>query len=370
MILLFGICLLPPVRSVIQAVSLVGRFVHRGPLALRIWWRLTDRKTTLTETTIPGTNGPIQVRMFTPVGVKHPPVIVLVHGFSKEGMREGGVGAIGHELAMDGYQVIVPNLPILQNMLIQPGALYQIGDTVHWAHGMSGRRVALIGVSFGGGLSLRVASMPQYASDLGTVFVMGGFNSIQRLCEFFTGQGATEPDGSVDRHEPSGLGFPVMAIQHPDEEVPPADQESIGALTKRLVEVKSLTPQFLAELATYPERIQHEFMELITVTPEQDARYRVIFARHGQEYAELSPHGHLANVRAEIFLLHGQDDILIPPAEARWNVKELRDSGRTVHLSLTPWVNHRDLVGQTALRDKIRFILFIGDSLRAVRSNS
>lgn len=41
----------------------------------------------VSDTSIPGTSGPVQLRIYTPIGVRNPAPIVVVHGFARDGNR-------------------------------------------------------------------------------------------------------------------------------------------------------------------------------------------------------------------------------------------------------------------------------------------
>ena len=90
---------------------------------------------------------------------------------------------------------------------------------------------------------------------------------------------------------------------------------------------------------------------------------RAIQADHS-ELAALSPHGQIANVRIPVFILHGADDNVIPPAESLWLERDVPHSALREVLITTAF-SHVDPKKQPGFYEELRLVHFLGAVLRA-----
>jgi pimeloyl-ACP methyl ester carboxylesterase len=79
---------------------------------------------------------------------------------------------------------------------------------------------------------------------------------------------------------------------------------------------------------------------------------------HRSEMAQVSPEGHLQNLRVPVLLLHGAGDNVIPPTETEWLATQVpRHLLRKVLIS--PLLTHVELDRQTSWRDKLALLEFM-----------
>jgi pimeloyl-ACP methyl ester carboxylesterase len=84
--------------------------------------------------------------------------------------------------------------------------------------------------------------------------------------------------------------------------------------------------------------------------------------RDKEKMARVSPAGRLSALNVPVFLLHGEDDTIIPPAETMWLAREVpRKYLRKILIS--PAVGHVD-PAQTSLRDQWNLGSFLAAILR------
>jgi pimeloyl-ACP methyl ester carboxylesterase len=82
--------------------------------------------------------------------------------------------------------------------------------------------------------------------------------------------------------------------------------------------------------------------------------------RDKADAARVSPHGHLADLRAPVFLLHGAGDSVIPATETEWLA---HDAPNVRDVLVSPAIVHVELEGEPSLADKVALVHFMADVL-------
>ena len=82
------------------------------------------------------------------------------------------------------------------------------------------------------------------------------------------------------------------------------------------------------------------------------------------ELEALSPHGQIAGLRVPVFVLHGADDNVIPPAESLWLEREV-PRAMLREVLITSAFSHVDPTKRPGLYEELRLIHFLGGVLRA-----
>ncbi len=81
-------------------------------------------------------------------------------------------------------------------------------------------------------------------------------------------------------------------------------------------------------------------------------------ASHAEDMKQVSPHGHLGGLRANVYLLHGEGDTVIPATETQWLAREV-PPGRLRSALVSPAIEHVDLKNPS-LGDKWALVHFMG----------
>src|ERR1700753_3891970 len=82
-------------------------------------------------------------------------------------------------------RVVMPYVESEENFRIDPAAVDQVDDVVHWGVLTSGEKVSLFGISYSGGLVISAAANPKYADEVKMVFSVSGYNSIDRVGRYY-----------------------------------------------------------------------------------------------------------------------------------------------------------------------------------------
>lgn len=308
----------------------------------------------VTEFSIQGRNGPLQIRMFTPRDLPHAPVVVLVHGFAARGFRDVGMNEFAKGLSRTGLRVVLPNIVSEEKLQVSPTGISDVDDVIRWSALESGQKVSVFGISFSGGMVIAAAAQPGYADYVKLVLCVSGYNSIDRLGRFYLHEDVRKPDSSRYTVTPYPTGLASLALQYLDELVPPEDIAPLSnalreiAFDHRAIDTLPLTKEQRALLE-----------DVIGVkTPEMRQRYDALLERHRAELAAVSPMGKINQVSGSLYVLHGTMDPAIPAAEAQWTQAEIAHRDRA-HVLITAWLHHDYMNGPVSLRDRWRVISFV-----------
>jgi pimeloyl-ACP methyl ester carboxylesterase len=348
----------------IRAVQ-VFAFLQNKPRPLRIYDRFFGYRRVFTDDRIPGSTGPIDVRIFTPQGKADVKPILMVHGLVPYGNRDGYLDAVADNLAGMGYMVVLPNVPAETDYEMRTSDLMVIGDTIRWAAQKTGQKVSVIGVSFGGGLAIPAALAPSVAADVKLIFSLSSYYNLDSIARYYLHDPVYDPGGHQYPGDPPG---PLLILSPYLSELVPPNQ--FDALENELQVLKHNQGRHLTDRDPTVRRLttaeQHKLNELETVdTPEIHQRYMDILVRHHDDFAALSPSNALKHLNVPLYVLHGDKDAVFPEGEVEWMRKDLADN-KNAHILVTPWIGHA-LIGQpSTLVQKLAVANFGADLLVAM----
>lgn len=316
------------------------------------------------DLTIAGRAGPIRARVYRLADRASGPGLVLAHGVHYQGIDEKRLVPFARELARAGRVVLTPELDDLTDYQITARGADTIADSVSWLSSQRARvsssKVGVLGFSFAGGLSLVAASRPELDGKLEFVTSVGGHHDLGRVLRFLMTDQVETPHG-IQHMKAHEYGLVVLVYGHLDRFVDEADRAVMrDALRHWLHEdrPRALASASLVRTAS-GERLYTllEGSRLRELRPELEA----ILAEHASELARLSPHGHLADIHAPVYLLHGSADSVIPPSETEWGGREL---GTAEHQALvSPLLEHVEVSRHAGIGEEIALVDFMSKML-------
>ena len=311
---------------------------YERPAVLRMYESLVGYKVEMSDFTINGANGPIQMRMYRPLK-RNPAPMVLVHGLVASGNRHEYMNYVAQHLAKVGFLVIMPTLPGESHFEMLPSDLTVIADAVHWTAQYSGQKVSLVGNSFSGGLIIPAAVQPEAVGRVKVIFCNSGYYNLDSIGRYFIRDKVLDPDGRPYKGEPPGP--MVIAAEYLGELVPKGDLADLTAAVQGYnandgFELPASNPV----MARLTPREREEFQHIMAADdPEFKARYRGVLERHKDEIAAISPSSVLPNLHIPLYVLHSSIDPVFPVGEVTWIQKATRGNPN-VHVLVSPWVLH------------------------------
>ncbi len=240
--------------------------------------------------------------------------MVLVPGASPGGKDEKLLIAFAESLAAAGYVVLVPDLPGLRNQQVSPSHADDIADAANYlSERLGGRKVAVAAISYAVGPAVLAATLPEGARSIALILGIGGYYDATATTIYITTGNIRDADGSWQVRTPNEYGKWVFVWSNLGRIANPTDRALLDALVRRKFDdpeatvddlVGALGPegnavwQLLANAD--PERVP----ALIGMLPPRirEALDRLDLARRD-----------LSALPAELLLVHGADDPILPP---------------------------------------------------------
>jgi pimeloyl-ACP methyl ester carboxylesterase len=317
-VILTGSVLLHPVGAHLRAMSLLLRFSDAHAQGLPT--RFADHPFKEEDGYALTPQGPIHYRIYTPRDIQNPGGVVLLHGVHHLGIDDPRLWNLARALAGAGVLVMTPELQDLADYRVTARTIDVIGDSAVALSTRMRRRVGVLGLSFAGGLALLAADREEFRNSIGFVVAIGAHDDMARVARFFAANIITTPDGVETAFQAHEYGALVLAYSHLEDFFSASD---VPVARKSLRQWLWEQPEAMKTAAALSPEGKHE-LELLLHHRDQlrEALLREI-TLHRAEMDAVSPHGHLAQLQAEVFLLHGAGDTVIPSSETLWLAKDV-----------------------------------------------
>ena len=321
-------------------------------------------------------NGVIRARIFRPSGTPDRAVL-LVSGVHPDGIGEARLTALARDLAATGVTVVTPAIPELVHYELTAHVTDTIEDAALW---MSNRedlfgssRIAMIGVSFSGGLSIVAAGRPALRDRVAYVLSFGGHGNLPRVLRYLcTGIEPGVPGSPPRPRPPHDYALAVVLHQAVGLVVPEDQAGSLRRAIEMFLEASALsrTDQKQADAAfdaarTLQSRMPEPsatWMKLVNDRNVVDLGARLLpyLNRLGQDRSlspDLSP-----LPSAPVYLLHGTDDNVIPAAETELLTGQLQGATKVRSL-VSGFLTHVDVSTRPTLADTWKMLAFWTEAL-------
>jgi len=304
---------------------------------------------------VPTRHGPVQGRLYRPRGGPGASTrtMLVVPGLHAAGVEEPRLDRLSTRLAGEGITVLSLPLPDLRQFLVTPRSTDVIEDAARWLAGQPAitptGRIGLIGISFGGGLTLVAAGRPSLAGRLDMVVSFGGHGDLPRVLRYLcTG---LLPDGTRQpAHDYGTAIFLIAALPHlvPAAQVAPLDRAIRVFLDASMVDVAEPArgASLFREARDLGLALPEPARSIMADVSARDAtrlgpRLLALTEQVGGHPA-LSPERSPAT-QARVFLIHGATDTVIPQTETPSVAAFLERSGAAqVEWMLSPSISHAD----------------------------
>ena len=280
--------------------------------------------------------------------------VVVVPGLTPHGKDDPRLAAFARSLARARFLVLVPEIANTRALKVSAADSLIVGDAIEelarrFAGGRD-RSVGLVAISFGVGPALLAAGETPAGNRLRFAIGIGGYYDIDAAIGFASTGAHQAPDGSWIGNKPNEFGKYVLLRGNADRVRDPADRALLIAIAdRRLVnagaEVGDLTARLGPEGRAVYDLIDNRDPRLV---PALIARLPEAIR---QELRRLDLRGRsLPWLAGPVFLVHGEDDAMIPAGES---VKLAAALGPRAELYLVERFAHVD-AGTAGLGDSLR----------------
>jgi len=325
---------------------------------------------------VPTRQGEVTAQFYRPRGSVRRAVL-LVPGVHSFGVREPRLMALAKDLAGSGVAVMTMGLPDLMGYQITARSADVIEDAVAW---MAKRedlapdgKVGMVGISFAGGLSIVAAGRDSIRDKVAFVVSFGGHGNLGRVLRYLATGEAVEAPGVVT-HPPHDYGVAVILYAAADRVVPPSQVEGLRDGIRTFLYASQLT---LVDM-NQANAMFAKAREMVKGLPEPSATFlQWVNDRNVKEMGPLLvPHlGSQADAAASpelapsppaapVFLLHGDEDTVIPTAESVVLANHLREQGADVRVLVSHIITHAELDRTAAASESWKLVSFWADVLR------
>jgi dienelactone hydrolase len=354
------------------------------------------------ELQIPMPAGSLRARAYEQPG-RTRRAALLVSGLHPAGIDEPRLVALARQLSASGVAVVTPDIPDLSQFTITPAVTDAIERAASWlaaqpAFAPDGR-VGMMGISFGGGLSVVAAGRPGLRDHVAYVFSLGGHDDLARVLRYLcTGveppppdsrsplrgirltpdttrqPGEVEPDAAEasETPPPHDYGVAVILLGVAERVVPRAQAGPLKDAVTRFLRASALDRTDKAQagreftaLRALAGTLREPSATLLRYVNDRDVVHlgaRLLpYVGFYSDLPGLSP-SRSPKPSAPVFLLHGVEDNVIPAAESMHMAADLR--GVTpVRLLLSGLISHAETDRPARAGDVLELASFWGDLL-------
>lgn len=343
---------------VVDAAGLHGRLER-----LSAWGQRGHRVSSMT---LPSRHGPVRAQVYVPEG-RVQRALLMAPGVHAAGIDEPRLVEFSAHLAARGLAVVTVELPDLLQYAITPRSTDIIEDAAGWLlaqpHLATDGRIGMVGISFGGGLTIVAAGRAPLRERVAFALSFGGHGDLPRTLRYLcTGE---QPDGAERAPHDYGVAIILLAVAGhvvPAEQVEPlrdgirafleashadmVDKPRAAAIFEQAIQMAGTMPEPAATLMRYVN------------ARDVQALGPILLPHVGEIGGDpaISPERSPAPA-APVYLLHGHDDNVIPAVEAQLLSEYLAPHAR-VHLLLTPLITHAEVDHPTNLVAIWRLVSF------------
>ena len=300
--------------------------------------------------TVPSRGGDLPARRYHPRLPSERPIL-LVPGVHAAGVDEPRLDGFARNLAALGHPVVSVGPPDLARYRITPQTTDMIEDAARWLDAQElgsprNEAIGMVGISFGGGLSVVAASR---LHNVAWVLSFGGHGDLPRTLRYLCS--GVQPDGV--RRPPHDYGV-VIILLGVAELVVPADQvESLRAGILTFLEASHVDMVDKPRAAGIFDRAR-----TLAATMGEPARTLMTYVNN-RDVAHLGPillpyvsamggDPALSPAKspppsAPVYLLHGLDDNVIPAVETTLLAVDLKSRGGRAYALATPLITHAEV---------------------------
>jgi acetyl esterase/lipase len=255
----------------------------------------------------------VPVRIYRPIHEDGPlPAVVLIHGAVTGGAGDSRLVALARAMAIRGGTVATPDLASLRRFRLDPLDPARVAAV---GRALAGRedlvedgRVALVGISVGGSYGLLAALDPRLEGRVSAILAFGAYADLDRLLRRWMIDPAPDVPELLD---PQTYGRRLVLRGNLEVLVPADETAAVARVIDGLLghRQRVAAPEGLSAAARRVVEVA------VSEGPVDPAVVAAILEPLEADVASLSPVGRDRVPRAPVYLLHGEDDPVVPVAD-------------------------------------------------------
>lgn len=245
--------------------------------------------------------------------------LVVVPGASPQGRDDPRLMVFAGALTRSGFEVLVPEIPNLRDLTLQPDDTRIVADAIRHLHERRAGegRLGVSAISYAVGPALLATLEPDTESLVDFLIGIGGYYDSTAVITFFTTGYFRDPETGAWRHlEPNTYGKWVFVRSNLDGIESPDDRSDLYEIADRRLRdptaaideiAARLGPEGRAVLTLLDNRAPERTPELVAALPDG--------VRADIAALDLSRHP-IGEKAPRLLLIHGRGDAIVPYAES------------------------------------------------------
>ena len=280
----------------------------------------------------------VSVRLYWPSGGSGPwPTLLLCHGAVDAGPHDPRLIALARALARHGVFVACPELRSLSSFQVDPRDIQHLVDVTRWLERLPERgdeRLSMVGISIGGSYCIVAASRREVREDVSAVLALGAYENLERL---ITSWLVTPERDAPELYDPLVEGRRRVLLGNLEGLVPAQDQDPIRRALLALLRGEDVRDEYAGQLSPAGRRL---LACARSTEPIDRGTAAAVLTPLSEDLRALSPGGDGNTPTACVFLLHGEEDPIVPPSEIAILEAELEEADTWVRSHVTGAFTH------------------------------
>jgi pimeloyl-ACP methyl ester carboxylesterase len=246
--------------------------------------------------------------------------LVLVPGAAEAGKDDPRLVAFAETFARARFTVLVPDIVNLRELKVAPSDVRAIADALRHLSSLDGPAPAPLGlaaISYAAGPAILAALEPDVREELGFILAIGGYHDIEGVVTFFTtGHFREAPGQAWQRREPNAYGRWVFVRVNAPRVADARDRVLLASMAERKLRdlaapVDDLAAKLGREGGSFHALLENRDPEAVpSLIASLPPAIRNDMAALDLARRDLTP------LRANVILIHGRDDAIIPYTES------------------------------------------------------
>lgn len=245
--------------------------------------------------------------------------LVLLHGASPLGKDEPRLVDFAATLASTRFVVLVPDLVGLRQLKLRAVAARDIADAVLYMQATPGlapnNRIGIVSLSVASGPALLAAAEPRIRERLGFILAIGGYYDMLDMLTFST-TGDFKNGAQWHHREPNEYGKWVLVLSNVDQLPAASDRRVLTAIARRKLKDPRADVTTLAARLSPQGRAVYDFVNNTDRQRVQELFAQLPMNIKSEIQALSLSKRDLSGIKAQVILVHGLDDPMIPYTES------------------------------------------------------
>ena len=245
--------------------------------------------------------------------------IIIYPGASPTAEEHPGLIMLGSILSQAGYTVYIPRIPTLKKLVIQQEIVDDFACFYSWIlknKNINSNNLSLIGISFGGAITLKVFTSDEFKNKLPkSIITYGTYYNFQAVLDFFS-TGKILIGDEEKTITPHSWGLVVMFYNYLSSIDTDLNVDKINKILELKINEKEDEIERQIEKIPIKEKNLTRSILDCNINEELSNYVELIREKNEKLFSSLSPKFWDESIKTKIFIFHGANDSMVPYTES------------------------------------------------------